>query len=288
MRVVFLAVTCLLLAACTDAPSESSTTQAITSSNKIILNKIILNKIILNKIILNKIILNKIILNKIILNGIETNEFELDTAVTHDLLNGDDDDLAVLEYLISCAFPENVALSGRDDGGTLHTFQGGVALAPHWGHRKLTNNERRWVSACMLARVNKDATEVEISLRGPHGALEVTDEERAEYNLEEGAFYGDIFTDPQQFYACRGASLYTGDMSFGDEGRACAQPDGTTGKTLCGMTFAGNCAAFDASGAACDGDAGEYYKRCHTSADATSQGRATRFEEAITVWIKPR
>ena len=285
MRVVIFAVACLLIA-CVDAPSTSETSQTITASNKIVLNKIILNKIILNKIILNKIILNKIILNKIILNGIETNEFALDTAVTHDLLNGDDDDRAVLEYLISCAFPENVALSGRDDGGTLYTFQGGAALAPKWGDRKLNTKERRWVSACMLARVNKDATEVEISLRGPHDALVVTADERTEFDLEEGAFYGDIFADPQQFYACRGASLYTGDMSFESEGRGCAIPDGT-GKTLCGMTFAGNCAAFDATGAACRDD-GEYYGRCHTSAAVSNQGHATRFEEAITVWIKPR
>jgi hypothetical protein len=264
-----------LLGGCAVEDAVSTTEQGVTTSNKIALNKIALNKIALNKIALNKIALNKIALNKIALN----------TISTQDLI---DNDPELLDYLISCAFPEDVTLVGTDSHGTEIEFHGGIGLAPRWATRRLTQGEQRWISACMLARVNNAGASIFISLRGPHDALDVTTEESNEFPLQEGAFFGEIFSDPQRFYACRGADLYAGGFGSTFELRACAKPTDAGDTTVCGMTFAGDCGAFDRE-RACDRQTGDYYERCHDYPSKNGhwhdEGEHDRFEEAITVYV---
>jgi hypothetical protein len=291
MRVV---TTLVLIAGfgCAAEPSVTEVQQGVTASNKIAINKIAINKIAINKIAINKIAINKIAINKIAINAITTGDLLNSPDCLPDGSNepqcGGRD---LLEYLISCAFPEGTTLVGTAANGVTYNFDGSIGLAPAWERRRLTTREQRWMSACMLARVNKNAESVFISLRGPNEVLTVTAEERNEYDLEEGAYYGDIFSDPQQFYACRGEALYGGDLNFDLEGRSCAAPVGNSGKTQCQMTFTGDCAAFNVE-RACSIDSGEYYERCHTSESQNGRwhdnGHATRYEEAITVWIKPR
>jgi hypothetical protein len=284
-----LVTTLVLIAAvgCAADPMVTEAEQGVVSTNKIAINKIAINKIAINKIAINKIAINKIAINAIT---------TADLLNSPDCLPGDPPDAAcggrdILGYLISCAFPAGVTLVGTADTGTTYEFEGSIGLAPAWDTRRLTTREQRWMSACMLARVNKNAEEVFISLRGPHEALTVTAEERNEFDLEEGAYYGDIFADPQRFYACRGAALYSGDLNFAQEGRSCAQPTAAGDETLCQMVYAGECDAFNVE-RACEQNAGEYYEGCHTY--STTDGRwanqriRDRFEQAITVWIKPR
>jgi hypothetical protein len=282
MRAVHGLVLCasLISAACIDDAAESTSTQAVTTTNKIALNKIALNKIALNKIALNKIALNKIALNKIALNTISTSE----------LLN-DPEDRDILEYLVSCAFPTGVSLEGTADDGVTYVFEGGIGLAPRWETRRLTLKEKRWVSACMLARVNNSGHSILISLRGPHAALDVTTEEMNEYSLEEGAFYGDIFTSDGEdpvFLSCRGSDLHSGEFDDTFTLRQCSQPTAEGSTTLCGMTFAGDCGDFGSDWACAR--SGAYYGRCHARASSNgtwNEGIANRYEEVITVFVKP-
>jgi hypothetical protein len=275
-----LATVAVLFAGCgTDEPSLSETEGGVTATNRIALNRIALNRIALNRIALNRIALNRIALNRIALN----------TIALGDLLN-DPADRDVLDYLIECAFPEGVTLQGTADDGVTYTFDGLIGLAPRWETRRLTLKEQRWISACMLARVNKDGHEILISLRGPHNALTVTTEETNRYDLEEGAYYGDIFAAVPRFFACRGDDLYSGE--FGDTFalRACAQPTEAGDTTLCGMTYAGECGAFNVE-RTCERQAGDNYERCHTSPSKNGkfhdESIETRFEEVITVYVKP-
>ncbi|MDQ3297536.1 MAG: hypothetical protein M3619_13180 [Myxococcota bacterium] len=268
-----------LVACAVEEPATSVTTQGVTSSNKIALNKIALNKIALNKIALNKIALNKIALNKIALNSLSTQAL-LDNNVP----GGRE----ILEYLVSCAFPENVTLVGTPTGGSPIEFRGSIGLAPRWETRQLTLKEKRWVSACMLARVSNSGTPLFISLRGNHDSLTVSASEAANYDYEEGAFYGDIFTPEGEdivALTCRGSDLASGNGGATFTLRQCAESnDGVT--SICGMQWAGDCAKFDTSWA-CD-ESGEYYGRCHDHATADGKWRESihaRYEEVITVFV---
>ncbi len=102
-----------------------------------------------------------------------------------------------IKYLADCALDAGVA-AYADVAGQHYEFPGVIGLAPHWLHRPLTETEQRWVSACILARTNYFGVEVQISLRADHSpfpALQTTDQERREYTLHEGDFFGNLFAD---------------------------------------------------------------------------------------------
>ena len=115
----------------------------------------------------------------------------------------------VYSYIIRCALPFELTIQaaapGVPDTGppdTAYTctdgtwyFQGSLGLAEYWIDHKLAPKDQRWISACLFARVNLFVTAESISLRGPHDSLTVGLDETELYNVAEGAFYGNIFSD---------------------------------------------------------------------------------------------
>ena len=109
-----------------------------------------------------------------------------------------------LKYLATCALAPDTVLVGQHDGAELR-FPGALALAPDWANRALTETERRWVSACILAHTNAFGANVLVSMRAdpaPTAGLETTPEERASHTIYEAGYFGDIFADPPRAYAC--------------------------------------------------------------------------------------
>lgn len=150
----------------------------------------------------------------------------------------------VLAYAAGCALGADQSLTYTVDG-VGHTLQGAMAIAPAWTDRALTASEAAWVSACVLARVNETSTVVQISERGAQSGLATTAEEEAAYQIEEGAFWGNLFVDLGAIdaNACDGVDQASDD-SYGDLPlRQCAQPDGVAGSGLtpCGFHYAGLC-----------------------------------------------
>jgi len=102
-----------------------------------------------------------------------------------------------IAYLADCALGAGV-IAYADVAGQHYEFPGALDLAPQWLHRPLTEDEQRWVSACILARTNYFGVKVEISLRAehsPYSSLQTTDQERQEFTLHEGDFFGNLFAD---------------------------------------------------------------------------------------------
>jgi hypothetical protein len=287
--------------ACVGEPDVATRTQGVLEDNKIALNKIALNKIALNKIALNKIALNKIALNGLLL---------LNDATTGGLISTEDG-REVLSYVIGCAIPGDVTLAGEHEGVT-YEFPGDIGLAPRWIEQSLDEHEQRWVSACLISRVNLFGVSVSISIRGPHASLKVSEGEARDYSAEEGAFFGNVFTpegEPIIWNACRGrdqAITESGDLDLRD----CAQPDpANPGFTMCGFVDAGDCADWTqpVNAYACrsfrkpaerrvrdDDDVlnsrdyhGGYYERCHDSAGLGNWQHAVRYPEVITVFVQP-
>ena len=287
--------------ACVGDADVATRTQGVLEDNKIALNKIALNKIALNKIALNKIALNKIALNGLL---------QLNEESAGDLLSTEDG-REVLSYVIGCAIPSDVTLTGEHEGVT-YEFPGDIGLASRWVTHALDEGEQRWVSACLISRVNLFGISVSISIRGPHASLKVSEGEARDYAAEEGAFFGNVFTpgdEPIILNACRGRDQATsegGDLELRD----CTEPDpANPGLTMCGFVDAGDCADWTqpVNEYACksfrnpterggpDSDDvlnsrdynGGYYERCH---DAPGLGRwadAERYPEVITVFVQP-
>lgn len=148
----------------------------------------------------------------------------------------------VLAYAIDCALDASQAVTFTAGGASYH-LEGALGLAPAWTARALTADEAAWVSACVFSRVNLTGVSVALSARGTSAALATSTGERAAYQLEEGAFWGNAFADlgRVQAYACKGADA---DAGVGDlPHRVCAQPSASDpDTTACGMEYAGRCA----------------------------------------------
>ena len=179
---------------------------------------------------------NRLATNRLATNGLS----EVSSIDDLKAMASDDGGRELLTYMISCALPEGQSLTVETDSGT-YTFDGLIGLAPNWTTTPLSLEDRRWVSACLLARVNYYGVTVHISMRGDSPALAITSEEGADYPLYEGAFWGDLFADgTQDKNACISAYKATdpqvGDMPL----RQCTVPTGD-GTTWCDFTAAGTC-----------------------------------------------
>ena len=152
----------------------------------------------------------------------------------------------ILKYLVRCALDADTEAELSLPGEKL-TFAGGVGLAPEWLERALTLNEQRWVSACIFALTNKLGKTVKVDLRAAHPKIGTdTEEEKLNYPLHEGGFFGNLFAPEPFGYVCEGANRKKlRDVPIGQL-RLCAQPSGKTtpdGQPLseCGFIITGSC-----------------------------------------------
>lgn len=189
----------------------------------------------------------------------------------------------VLKYLIECALPSEAPPVVVAAGGEDLTFYGQLGLAPHWAQGPCDVECQEWVSACLLARSNYYGVKVGIYMTGPHPAL-AADAAIADYPVEEGAFFGNVFEEPSREYSCRGEGVDPLMLTF----RVCAQPGG-----LCGQGWVGACGATDgdtglaAAAIACEPKSHpDYYSRCYNRGRAPSSGfpeASHSYERVITV-----
>ncbi|MBS1118166.1 MAG: Alpha-tubulin suppressor and related protein-like protein [Deltaproteobacteria bacterium] len=133
----------------------------------------------------------------------------------------------VLRYLVECALPGGRSITYNDELERVVTLAGGLGLAPEWETGAPTAAGQRYVSACLAARTNAAGQTVRLSLRAPAMAV-ASDTERASYTWNEGAFWGDLFSDTPSIKTCVG-------QGNGVAGRLCTV-DGT-----CGFTSVGQC-----------------------------------------------
>jgi hypothetical protein len=299
----------LVACACVDMsePDHRTTTQSSETQNKLAANKLAANKLAANKLAANKLAANSLSSTRLV---------ALDE--TADIL-GSPSGREVYSYMISCALADGttiektgVANSDCDQGecepGSLANddhcvdgncvFEGNLGLAEEWRDRKLSNAGQGWVSACLFARSNVHDTAAEISLRGRHPALAVSQTEVELYGQQEGAFYGNLFSrndGPIDWYACRGRAeaeqLEAGGLALRD----CTEEDVPGGEygpgyTVCGFKYAGNCGDYGAeygSAYACrtyDGGQG-IFGDCHEDARNGRWGGLTKYRQVITVYV---
>ncbi|MBV8761471.1 MAG: hypothetical protein JO257_29510 [Deltaproteobacteria bacterium] len=165
-----------------------------------------------------------------------------------------------LQYLTDCALSSTQSVKGTS-GFTTYTFTGNIGIAPAWTTRALTAVEGNWISACVLSRANQTGTNVQISMRGSIPLWGTTADEAANYNVEEGAFYGNVWSgNAAQYHACNGADQVRVGDTYGDLPlRQCAQPDpNNPGYTPCGFVFDGNCSDVCVRSAS-----GDYFTSCN-------------------------
>ncbi len=164
-----------------------------------------------------------------------------------------------LNYVVGCALDSTQSVTSAG-----YTFYGVHGLASSWTSGALTLSQRRWVSACILARTNYSGATMTISMRGSNAALSlVGNEGTTTYLKQEGAFYGDLFGGQFTRRACAGADLLANPLAVAFRSRQCANPDDATpDQTMCAFAYDGDCASHCTAG-------GDGYSSC-TDVNATA------------------
>lgn len=291
----------LAVAVATLVGFTAASAHAAETTNRIAANRIAANRIAANRIAANRIAANRIAANKISSNRLQASPETADLLATAD-------GRELYSYMMSCALPTGKTIEatvpGAEDSSPPDTlyicknercvFSGSLGLAEHWIDRALDSRGQRWVSACLLARVNAYGVSVTISLRGIAPQLSVSPDEAETYSLQEGGFYGNIFSDPDgplDWNACRGRDQAAGE-SAGLEMRDCAEPDpNDPSHTKCGFKYAGDCGDYIESltqPRACrsfDPEAGTYGE-CLAPQEYGRGPALKAYPEVITTYVK--
>jgi hypothetical protein len=260
-----------------------------------------------NRLAANRLAANRLAANRLAANRLSENRLEANPE-TAEMLNTADG-REVFSYIMSCALAKGTRIEATVPGApdtappdTLYRcknercrFPGSLGLTEHWIDRRLSPKGQRWITACLLARVNLYGIKQIISMRGAAPELSVSPEEAELYSLQEGAFYGNIFVDPAaplDWNACRGR-----DQAAGEEGglelRDCTEPDpNDPSHTKCGFKYAGDCGNYTGSSAhvpACwslDPKDGAYSDCLVPEADGQEPSRI--HHEVITTYVRHR
>jgi len=261
-----LALGALGIGACASAPADSESEQSSAlSDNALTANALTANALTANALTANALTANALTANALTANALTANALTAN-ALTANALR-DPLSRELMKYVVSCALDDRDSITVEIDGHS-YEFDGSLGLAPEWGrpHGSCDGSCQRWVSACVLARVDAMGVKREISIRGDSHVLHPSKDEVQTYTVQEGAYFGNLFVAGQPRFLCL-APGQTGDM------RVCG-PD----LANCPMTVEGAC-AMD-----CE-DEGKYGAFADCS-DAGRWWRGNAYEEVITVFLQ--
>jgi hypothetical protein len=136
-------------------------------------------------------------------------------------------------------------------GDKWETFKGYAGLAPQWGKPDGYCDEecQGWVSACLIANVNARDEYVPISMSGNHPSLDPEQGEEETYTEPDGVYYGQVFSNKPQFFACLPEQNSTLDRVCGSSVDDCF------------VEVMGLCSDVCDLGGNCLGSAGEVYEQ---------------------------
>lgn len=112
------------------------------------------------------------------------------------------DGRTTISYIVRCALPAGHSLKKKDQKGVSYTFPGAIGLAPGWENGAATQEDRNWVSACLMAHINTTGTHVPIWLDA--SAPSIGWGRSTSYPIQEGTFLGDLFASPPVGRYCGG------------------------------------------------------------------------------------
>jgi hypothetical protein len=223
---------------------------------------------------------NRLSLNRLSLNALSGDRLTLDGSGLEATPEGRE----LLTYVVRCALPENEELS-VEISGTTYVFPGLLGMAPQWVDGECDLSCQRWVSGCLLAHVNAFGVSVPISVRTPGTEIATSQFEIAEYDVQEGAFWGNLFVEDGQeveMNSCSGHAMVEGDLEHDPNSwlskRQCAAWD----TTHCGFDLTGTCSASEWSGGACQNELGAagILTRCSDDWEG-----APVYEEVVTIYL---
>ncbi len=214
----------------------------------------------------NALMANALMANALMANALMANALMANALMANALQHADPTTPQFMKYLVSCALGPDQSLDLKISGQDYH-FPGGVGLAPQWGMTGGSCNGscQRWVSGCMLARLDAAGVEREISVRGLHPALLPSWSELTTYTQREATYFGNIFAPGMPRYLCLPPGAKSDQRVCGDS------------LSDCPMTVIPNCSA----DCLFQGLFGEF----DMCSDSGHKGQGTNYLESVTVFL---
>ncbi len=97
----------------------------------------------------------------------------------------------VLRDAVECALPRGQSLS---DPVTGDVYEGWWGLAPGWAGAALDTSGRRYVTGCLVQRLNAYGTELPVLLEGPSAAIQRDATLATDFPVLESTVVGDLFS----------------------------------------------------------------------------------------------
>ncbi|HVT06557.1 MAG TPA: hypothetical protein VHO67_03830 [Polyangia bacterium] len=206
------------------APSEAPIAIAAVTENALMANSLMANSLMANSLMANALVANSLMANSLMANSLMANALAPGGLA-------DPSAVQFMKYLVSCALDSKQSVD-LTLGGQAYHFPGSVGLAPQWGKAggSCDGSCQRWVSACLLARIDAAGVEREISVRGLHPALLPSRSEMATYTQREATYFGNVFVPGQPRFVCLPPGATSDERVCGDS------------LSNCPMTVLGSCA----------------------------------------------
>ena len=115
------------------------------------------------------------------------------------------------KYTARCALrPDQALEQSVGDEGRIERFPGAMGLAPEWRDGRCDSACQEKVSACLSALTNQTGLHVNVSLlsAAPSLSAMAASENDLQYPFQEGAFFGNVFSD--KTYVCHGRDAAKG------------------------------------------------------------------------------
>jgi hypothetical protein len=171
---------------------------AATAENGLAYNGLAYNGMAYNGLAFNGLAFNGLAYNGLAYNGLAFNGMAYNGLPLGGLSNPTVD--TFVSYLVGCALPAGDSVT-YDVDGISYRFAGDLGLAREWKYGACGESCQGWVSACMLARLNKKGEHVQISMRGQNPALALEPGED-QWKTREGSYYGNLFERKQPIFSC--------------------------------------------------------------------------------------
>lgn len=144
----------------------------------------------------------------------------------------------VIKDILECALGDDQSARDSEAG---ENYVGRVGLATEWENRALTDQERRWISGCMVQRLNYFGISVPILLEGNQDPIAIDEELRQDYPFAESTAWGDIFTPGLSEFAwvCTEKDVWS--LCGRDRGEPWIDTRVCDGVQNCGINFVGKC-----------------------------------------------
>jgi hypothetical protein len=150
----------------------------------------------------------------------------------------------VIKDTVECALPATMSVRNVNNGDI---YNGLVGLAAGWRTGSLGGPERRWVTACLIQRLNAFGIEVPTLQEGNHPAMYTNAADDALYPFDESTGSGDLFSSTMPLGGNSPAFL-ANMCSETDLNKICRDREGTldyricdTAGPLCGLNYLGPC-----------------------------------------------